>query len=172
MSDLTRYGVSMAPNRVVNTLLTGWLNAWVVNVKDPNFRLRERSLQLHNTIDEAFAAYLVQLKAELSKLRKMLPEPTRENPFPPMEGLSAVKELEAYLRRVEHVRTLALSAPVLQDDFIFHDHDANSRLLADLYDLDVDLVTSARDMSPDSVDQVEGILTRRQAMIKEFRSLS
>ncbi|WP_067625168.1 hypothetical protein [Alicyclobacillus acidiphilus] len=168
MSDLMKYGIAVAPNNVVNTLLTGWMNAWFVNVKDPKYRLRDRMVGLHNTVDSALGEYTEQLKGELSKLRKSIPQPTRENPYPPLDGLEAVKDLEQYIRHVEAIRTKVLSASVPPDEYVFHGSSQNERLLSDLLAVDGELVSAMQTMTPETIDVIDDILRRRELLLRSF----
>ncbi|EJY55551.1 hypothetical protein URH17368_1936 [Alicyclobacillus hesperidum URH17-3-68] len=167
MSDLMKYGIALAPRGVVNELLTGWMNAWFINVKDPKYRLRERSRALHNAIDNALGQYLAQLRQDLKKLRQALPEPTRENPYPPLEGLAAVKEMEQYIRRVEQVRTIALSAPIPPDEYVFHGTADNEQMLYELLAVDGEIATAMQSMDETTIDQIEAILVRRNALLQQ-----
>ncbi|MBF8379054.1 hypothetical protein IW967_14480 [Alicyclobacillus mali] len=161
MSDLMRYGIAVSPGTPVNQILTGWMNAWFVNMRDPRFRLRERMVAFHNAMDRAFGAYLAQLREELASLRKRLPQPTREDPFPNLEALAAVKELEAYIRRVESVRTLALSAPVPPDEYVFHGRAEHEGLLNELARMDGEIAEKMQALSPETIGEVEQKLRAR-----------
>ncbi|TDY51259.1 hypothetical protein C7445_101260 [Alicyclobacillus sacchari] len=167
MSDLMKYGIALAPRGVVNELLTGWMNAWFVNVKDPKYRLRERSRALLNAVDNAMGQYLTQLRQDLKRLRQALPEPTRDNPYPPLDGLAAVKEMEQYIRRVEHVRTVALSAPIPPDEYVFHSTLENEQMLRELLAVDGEIATAMQTMDETTIDHIEGLLVRRNALLQQ-----
>lgn len=163
-----KYGIAVAPNNVVNALLTGWMNAWFINVKDPKYKLRDRMVGLHNTVDAALGEYAEQMKNELGKLRKSLPQPTRENPYPPMDALEAVKDLEAYIHRVEGVRTAVLSSSIPPDEYVFHGSSENEQFLAQLLTVDGELVAGMQKMSPETIDGIEELIRRRRLLMRSF----
>ncbi|SIS56762.1 hypothetical protein [Alicyclobacillus vulcanalis] len=168
MSDLMKYGIAVSPGTAVNQILTGWMNAWFINMRDPRFRLRERMIAFHNAVDQALGAYLAQLRAELSALRRKLPQPTREDPFPNLEALSAVKELEAYIRRVEALRTVALSTPVPPDEYVFHGRPEHEAVLAELARMDGEIAQQMQGISPDTIDELERMLRTRNGRLQRL----
>jgi len=169
MGDLDNYGVFMAPDHIITTMLTGLLNAWVYDYKAQSSQLSEQSLRLREAADETLGNYSEQLRAELARLRQVLPEPSRENPYPKMDGMKAIKELEAYMRKVERVRTSVRSAPIPPRDFVWSGSGDYALFLSNLFSIDVDLLRTLRDISSGTIDGIEVLLRRRRDLLTDYR---
>ena len=170
MSDtFQRYGITLAPSSVITTLLLGALNAWTYDYRKPQNELRNRSLQLRNLADEALGKYKVQLSQELSRLRKLLPEPTRENSDPPMEGLAAVKALDAYIRSVESLRVRVQGAAIPPQEFVHHSQAGNQILLTELQNIDSDILRVLSELTPSTIEQVTDLLANRDDLLSQFQ---
>lgn len=167
-NHLEKYGVDMVPSSPISTLLIGALNAWSYDFKNPLNQLRDRSLQLRLLSDNALGRYTEQLKQELSKLRKQLPQPTRENPYPPMDGLEAVKELEAYMREIEALRIRILSASIPPQEIVRHSENDNLTLLTELHKVDEEILRALATLSDKSVQLVKQLLEKRETFLKNF----
>ncbi|WP_258110855.1 hypothetical protein [Alicyclobacillus sp. SP_1] len=170
MSDLVRYGVQMAPPSASTTLLRGILNAWTYNPARPENGARDRSQAVRNACDEALAAYSDHLRSELSRLRRALPEPTRDNPYPPMDGLQAVRELERYLQQVDALRVRIQGAAIPPNDIIGHGRADNRLLFIELESADRDLLQALLELHEHSISVVEGILAHREDILRQFDS--
>ena len=167
-SRITKYGVTLAPGQAVTTMLVGVLNGWSYDYRNPLNQLRDRSLQIRNIGADALTQYKQQLQQELAKLRKSLPEPTRENPYPPMDGLQAVIELEAYIRKVDSLQTRIQTAVIPPQEFVYHGRQENEDMLKALYELDVKLVQSLAQIDESFLEEVESVLRDREEILKRF----
>ncbi|MCL6453955.1 MAG: hypothetical protein K6T78_10140 [Alicyclobacillus sp.] len=165
MGRLTRYGIATAPAGPITTLLKGTLDLWSYDYRRPSNALRDQSQRLRNVCDEALAQYTKQLQQELRRLRQSLPEPTRENPYPPMEGLAAVKELESYIREVEGLRNRIVAAATPPNEFVRRSEEDNSRFFAQLAEVDKRLLAMLADISEDTLSAVDELLQERAALL-------
>ena len=165
---ITKYGITLAPGQAVTTMLLGVLNGWSYDYRNPLNQLRDRSLQIRNVAADALTQYKQQLQRELAELRKNLPEPTRENPYPSMDGLQAVKELEVYIRKVETLQTRIQTASIPPQEFVYHGRQDNENMLKDLYELDVKLVQGLAQIDEEVLTQIEQVLKVREGILKQL----
>lgn len=172
MSRLTRLGIAAAPNDAVTQGLRGMLNLWSYNDSDPINSLRDRSTQLLNACDDMFAKYTVHLQEALHNLRRQLPQPTRENPYPPMESLQDIRDLEKYIRDIEALRVRIRSAAVPPTEMVKRGSGENRLFFAELQAIDQDLMLASTHVSDESLPQVFQILEQRDRKIHEFLQLS
>lgn len=170
MSRLTRLGIAKAPNDAVTQGLRGVLNLWSYNYSDPINSLRDRSTQLLNACDDMFARYSAHLQEDLHRLRQGLPEPTRENPFPPMEDLQIIKELEKYIRDIDALRVKIRSASVPPKEIVRHGHGDNHLYFAELEAIDQDLLMAATNVTDESLPEVVRLLDLRDEKIRSLHT--
>jgi hypothetical protein len=166
LSRLTRLGIASAPTDAVTQTLRGVLNLWSYNYADPINSLRDRTTQLLNACDDMFARYSAHLQEDLHRLRQALPQPTREKPFPPMDDLQSIKELEKYIRDIEALRVKIRSASVPPMDIVSHGHGDNRLYFAELEAIDQDLLMAATNVTDESLPQVVRILDLRNEKIR------
>lgn len=168
MGRLSKYGIALAPSGVISGLLKGTLDLWSYDYKNPANAFRDQSIQLRNLCDDALAQYTAQLRTELHTLRQKLPQPTRENPYPPIEGIEAVKAFEDYIREIETLRTQVRSAVSPPNDFVKHSQVENEQFLAELVDLDRELLQALSVIDEDVIVEVRGILHKRTDRVRAF----
>jgi hypothetical protein len=168
LSRLTRLGIAAAPNDAITLALRGILDLWSYDYSDPIHSLRTRSTQLLNACDDMFAKYSVHLQEDLHVLRKELPQPTRENPYPPTENLQTVKELEKYIRDVEALRVRIRSAAVPPTEVVRRGSGDNRLFFAELEAIDQDLMMATTHVTDESMPEVARILDQRDQKIREF----
>ncbi|MCF8564321.1 hypothetical protein LLE49_06130 [Alicyclobacillus tolerans] len=171
MSRLTRYGVALAPSGAITAILEGLLNAWTYDVHSTPSQLHEQSLRLREAADDVLGKYLEQLRQELSGLRKSLPQPTRENPYPPMDGIEAVKDLESYMKRVERLRTSIRSAPLPARDLVWQGRGDYALLLAQLASMDADILRALGQLNEETLQNVEGLFEDRSKLLRDSQTL-
>ncbi|GMA56544.1 hypothetical protein GCM10025858_10470 [Alicyclobacillus sacchari] len=75
--------------------------------------------------------------------------------------------MEQYIRRVEHVRTVALSAPIPPDEYVFHSTLENEQMLRELLAVDGEIATAMQTMDETTIDHIEGLLVRRNALLQQ-----
>ncbi len=165
MSALDRYSVVFVPRSVATELLNGWLLAWTTQFRQPIKQLRAESLALQNAADQMLGLYLPQLQEELSKLRKKLPQPTRENPDPPLDGIEAVKEMESYIREVESLRTLIRSASIPTQKLSIQSTSELWMITQQIVETDQRLIHELQQINPESIKSVMGLLNEREQIV-------
>jgi membrane protease subunit (stomatin/prohibitin family) len=159
--------MAVAPKTATAQLLCGWLNAWSYNFGDPIHLLREKMVQLHNVCEQALADYTRQLQTELKTLRRKIPRPTRENPYPDMaDPLEAVKELEAYMREVEALRVRIHSLSVPANDMVYHGLTENQQMFESLAEFDRELLNTLSEVTDESITSVYRILDERSRLLQ------
>lgn len=168
MGRLSKYGIAHAPSGVITGLLKGTLDLWSYDYKNPANAFRDQSVRLRNLCDDALAQYMAQLQGELHTLRQNLPQPTRENPYPSMEGLQAVKDLEHYIREVEALRVKVRSAVSPPNEFVRRSQAENEQFLSELAALDRALLQSLATVNEDTLAQVERLLNERSAKVAAY----
>lgn len=167
----SKYGIAVVPNRAITGLVNGLLNGWTYDYKLQSSQLYEQGLRLKEAADDALGQYAEQLRGQLQELRKALPEPTREEPYPSMDGLAAVKDLEDYIRKVESLRVSVLSAPIPPRDFVWSGDGDYALFLSNLSGLDVDILKAIRDLDEQGILRVSGLLEERRDLLQRYRVL-
>lgn len=152
-------------------MLNGLLNGWTYDYRKQTSQLYEQGLRLKEAADDALGRYTEQLRAELGNLRQSLPEPTRENPYPPMDGLQAVKDLEVYLRQIEALRVSVISAPIPPRDLVWSGEGDYAWFLSNLSGIDVDILKAIRDLDENTISHVTALLAKRQEWLERYRIL-
>lgn len=168
MGRLSRYGIALAPSGVITGLLKGTLDLWSYDYKNPANAFRDQSVRLRNLCDDALSQYASQLQTELHNLRQHLPQPTRENPYPPMEGLESVKAMESYIRDIEALRIQIRSAVSPPNEFVTRSQWENEQFLGDLTAIDRDLLRALTTVDEDSLAEVHRILARREERVRAY----
>lgn len=168
MGFINKYGLISIPNSIIRGLATGWLNGWAYDYSDPLNYLRDTSIQIRNNCDRLLADYTKQLKDDLSKFRKTFPEPTRENPFPPKEMLDAAKEMSDYIRLVEDLRTMIVTASIPPKEMIRHSKNDNVQMLSELEVIDKEMIETLSVMDDSKIDMVKNLLKKRNAILMNF----
>lgn len=165
MGPLSKYGVVLAPSSAVKSLAMGWLNAWSYDYSSPAHVAAEASLNLRNACDDVLGKYLTELRGKLHLLRSQLPEPTRENPFPPADGLAAVKEMDAYVHQVEALRVKVQSLPIPPRDWVMESQSAHTLNLQDLETVDRQILSALAEVDETSLRFVEDLILRREHLL-------
>lgn len=168
MGRLSKYGIALAPSGVITGLLKGTLDLWSYDYKDPSNALRDQSVRLRNLCDDALGQYTVQLQTKLHELRQNLPQPTRENPYPSMDGLDAVKALESYIRDIEGLRVQVRSAVSPPNEFVTRSKSENEQFLNQLTTIDRELLQSLSEVNEDTIAQVRHLLDERKERVRAF----
>ncbi|GMA59598.1 hypothetical protein NZD89_08705 [Alicyclobacillus fastidiosus] len=168
MGRLSKYGIALAPSGVISGLLKGILDLWSYDYKNPANAFRDQSIQLRNLCDDALAQYTTQLQTELYGLRQNLPQPTRENPYPAMEGIEAVKALERYIREIEALRVQVRSAVSPPNEFVKRSQAENEQFLGELVEVDRELLQALCVIDEDVIVEVRRILQRRMDRVRAF----
>jgi hypothetical protein len=168
MGRLSKYGIALAPSGVITGLLKGTLDLWSYDYKNPANAFRDQSVRLRNLCDEALSQYTSQLQGELHGLRQDLPQPTRENPYPSMEGLEAVKALESYIRQIEDLRTRIRSAVSPPNEFVTRSRAENEQFLSELTSVDRELLLALSDIDDDVIAEINQLLQSRSEKVRVF----
>lgn len=168
MGRLSNYGIALAPSGVITELLKGTLDLWSYDYKNPANAFRDQSVRLRNLCDDALGQYDTQLQAELHSLRQNLPQPTRENPYPPTEGLEAVGAMENYIREIEVLRTQVRSAVSPPNEFVTRGRWENEQFLGGLVEIDRELLAALTTIDEESLVEVRRILQKRTAWVRTF----
>ncbi|WDL97592.1 hypothetical protein [Alicyclobacillus sp. ALC3] len=168
MGRLSRYGVALAPSGVITELLKGTLDLWSYDYKNPANAFRDQSVRLRNLCDDVLGQYTSQLQSELHNLHQHLPQPTRENPYPKLEGLEAVEAMESYIRDIEALRIQIRSAVSPPNEFVTRSQWENEQFLGDLTAIDQELLLALTTIDEDSLAQVHRILARREARVLAY----
>lgn len=168
MGRLSRYGIALAPSGPITGLLKGTLDLWSYDYKNPANSFRDESVRLRNLCDDSLGQYTAQLQEKLKDLRKDLPQPTRENPYPPMEGLEAVKALEEYIREIEALRIQIRSACSPPNEFVRRGQAANEAFLGELAAIDRELLASLSAIDEDTISDVRQVLDKRLERVRAF----
>gem|GEM_PF-2132777 len=168
MGRLSKYGIALAPSGPITGLLKGTLDLWSYDYKDPANSFRDESTRLRNLCDDTLGQYTAQLQEKLKDLRRNLPQPTRENPYPPMEGLEAVRALEEYIREIEALRVQVRSACSPPNEFVRRGQVENEVFLRELAAIDRELLESLSAIDEDTVADVRRILERRLDRVRVF----
>lgn len=168
MSGLSRYGISLSPNDPISFMLKGWLNAWSYDASNPLNSIRDRSVQIQNICDEALAQYMVQLRGQLSLLRRHLEQPTHENPNPIQDGLEAVQDFDRYIHRVEALRTKIRSFSPPPKDMMWRGKAGNLLLFQQLEQIDRDLLLQLSEMNEEQIHAIEETLAKRNFIMQQF----
>ncbi len=171
MGRLSKYGIAHAPSGVISGLLKGTLDLWSYDYKNPANAFRDQSIRLRNLCDDALAQYTAQLQEELHGLRQDLPQPTRENPYPSLDGLEAVEALERYLREVEALRVKVRSAVSPPNEFVRRSEWENEQFLSELAAVDRELLAAFSTVDEDTLAHVEELLQQRTAKVAAFIAL-
>lgn len=170
MGRLSKYGIALAPSGMISGVLKGTLDVWSYDYKNPANALRDQSVKLRNLCDDAMAQYTAQLQSELHRLRQSLPSPTRENPYPPMEGLEAVKAMESYIREIESLRVQIRSAVSPPNEFVRRSQAENEQFLASLVHIDRELMQALSVIDEDSINNVRRLLQKRTDTVRAFEA--
>ena len=168
MGRLSKYGIAHAPSGVITGLLKGTLDLWSYDYKNPANAFRDQSVKLRNLCDDALGQYVAQLQSELHMLRQNLPQPTRENPYPPMEGLEAVKALESYIRDIDALRVQVISAVTPPNEFVTRSQAENEQFLSELVSIDRELLESLSEINDDTIIEIPRLLEKRQNRVRAF----
>lgn len=168
MGRLSNYGIALAPSGVITGFLKGTLDLWSYDYKHPSNAFRDKSIQLRNLCDNALAQYTTQLQYQLHGLRKQLPQPTRENPYPSMEGLEAVKALESYIREIEALRVQVRSAVSPPDEYVKRSRSQNEQFLGELAEVDRELLQALSVIDEDTIADVRRLLQKRANKVQAF----
>jgi 23S rRNA A2030 N6-methylase RlmJ len=87
-----------------------------------------------------------------------------------MDGLQAVRELERYLQQVDALRVRIQGAAIPPNDIIGHGRADNRLLFIELESADRDLLQALLELHEHSISVVEGILARREDILRQFDS--
>jgi hypothetical protein len=170
MGRLSRYGIALAPSGVITGLLKGTLDLWSYDYKNPANALRDQSVRLRNLCDDALGQYMSQLQTKLHELRQNLPQPSREDPYPSMEALDAVKALESYIREIEAVRVQVRSAVSPPNEFVTRSASENEQFLRELSLIDRQLLQALSQVDEEAIAEVRHLLDTRQQRVRTFVS--
>jgi hypothetical protein len=168
MGRLSKYGIALAPSGVITGMLKGTLDLWSYDYRDPANAFRDQSVRLRNLCDESMGQYTAQLRTQLHELRQNLPQPTRENPYPSMEGLEAVKALDGYIREVEALRVQVRSAISPPNEFVLRGAAENEQFLSELVTMDRQLLQVLSDIDEDTIAEIRQILNTRRERVRSF----
>lgn len=157
------------PSPVVRAIILGILNAWTIDYFSTPNQLRDRSLQVRNVCSETFSQYKKQLRTELSTLQAGLPKPTRENPYPSLEGIEEIKKVEAMIQKVEAIQTKIQTASIPPNLPSHFNKDRYQSLLMNLYQTDLRLLRTMESFKNISdLEIVEAILSERNQLVQVF----
>ncbi len=163
-----RQGVDLAPSHSLAALLHDAMTGWGYNTHDLENQIRAQSIRLRNLAGEALAHYLLQLRGALSALRRGLPEPTRENPFPPKEQLQEIAEWERHIRDLEDLRVSLEGQAMPTRDIVWRQKGEHLALLDRLRAVDLEIFTVLLAPDDDVAKQLRGLLHKRELLLRDY----
>ncbi len=152
----------------MTALLQNAMTGWGYNAHDLENQIRAQSIRLRNLADEALSSCLQQLRGTLSDLRKQLPEPTRENPFPPREPLERIAERERFIRDLEDLRVSLQSQPIPTKDIVWRQKGEHLALLDRLRAVDLEVFTVLLAPDDDVAERIRGLLHKRELLLRDY----
>ena len=118
--------------------------------------------------DEALSHYLQQLRGTLGDLRKELPEPTRENPFPPKDRLKKIAEWERSVRDLEDLRVSLQSQLIPTKDIVWRQKGEHLALLDRLRAVDMEIFTVLLAPDDEVAERLRGLLHKRELLLRDY----